>query len=72
MKGRPPIQSAKQSMRNNQQTPGRQPPEIMPGSSVPVLEAQQLFQGFREVRILFCQEEYRLRRTKNQKLILTK
>lgn len=71
MKGRPPSQSAKQNMRNNQQTPGRQP-EQLPGSGVPVLEAQQLFQGFREVRILFCDEEYRLRRTKNQKLILTK
>jgi hemin uptake protein HemP len=41
-------------------------------SGVPVIEAHELFQDFQEVRIQYRKDEYRLRITKNQKLILTK
>ncbi len=41
-------------------------------TQVPVIDANVLLNGFREVRIQYCREEYRLRLTKNQKLILTK
>ncbi len=41
-------------------------------SGMPVIDAQELFQDFQEVRIQYYKEEYRLRITKNQKLILTK
>ena len=37
-----------------------------------VLDVVELFQGRKELRLLFQNEEYRLRITRNQKLILTK
>lgn len=39
---------------------------------VPALDVKELFHGFREVRLRHGAEEYRLRLTKNDKLILTK
>ena len=39
---------------------------------VPALNVAQLLNGSREVRLRHCSEEYRLRLTKNNKLILTK
>lgn len=38
----------------------------------PLLCVEELFAGRREVRLLFGNEEYRLRITRNEKLILTK
>ncbi len=40
--------------------------------AVPTLNAKKLFNGFREVRLQHCSEEYRLILTKSNKLILTK
>ena len=37
-----------------------------------VVDAEQLFAGFHEVRLMYRNEEYRLRITRNSKLILTK
>ena len=37
-----------------------------------VVDCDQIFMGAREVRLLHGSEEYRLRITRNQKLILTK
>jgi hemin uptake protein HemP len=42
------------------------------GDEVPVLEARRLFGRFQEIRIQHRGEEYRLRITRNHKLILTK
>ena len=39
---------------------------------IPALNVKKLLNGFREVRLLHCSEEYRLMLTKNNKLILTK
>lgn len=39
---------------------------------LPTLESTRLFSVGREVRIRHCGEEYRLRLTSNNKLILTK
>jgi len=39
---------------------------------VPVLDVRRLFGKFNEVRLRHCSEEYRLRLTRNNKLILTK
>jgi len=48
--------------------------DAQPGSSSqpPVLEVEQLFKGRREIRLFYRRQEYRLRITRNQKLILTK
>ena len=43
-----------------------------PVKAVPSLKVEQLFDGFREVRLFHGSEEYRLSLTKNDKLILTK
>ena len=40
--------------------------------TVPALRIEQLLDGFREIRLLHGREEYRLRLTRNNKLILTK
>ncbi|HDZ21480.1 hypothetical protein LCGC14_0124680 [marine sediment metagenome] len=37
-----------------------------------ILNAEKLFGGAREVRLIYRSEEYRLRITRNSKLILTK
>ncbi len=39
---------------------------------IPALDVEQLFAGFRELRILHGCEEYKLTLTRNNKLILTK
>jgi len=39
---------------------------------MPVINSDELFKGTREVKLFHGCEEYRLRITKNQKLILTK
>jgi hemin uptake protein HemP len=44
----------------------------MSAESLPVLESEQLFAWTREVRIHHCGQQYRLRLTGNNKLILTK
>lgn len=47
--------------------------EESPRSNAPVIiDAEDLFAGDREVRLIFRSEEYRLRITRNSKLILTK
>jgi len=46
--------------------------EGRPVSDGPPLCVEQLFAGRRELRLLFGNEEYRLRITRNDKLILTK
>ncbi len=40
--------------------------------TIPVLNIEQLFDGFREIRLRHGSEEYRLSLTRNDKLILTK
>lgn len=47
------------------------PDRPRPDSPV-VLNAESLFAGAREIRLVFQSEEYRLRITRNSKLILTK
>jgi hemin uptake protein HemP len=47
------------------------PPQPRP-SEVPVVESDQLFDGRTEIRVLHRGEEYRLRITRQGKLILTK
>lgn len=39
---------------------------------VPMLDTDELFKGYREVKLFHHCQEYRLRITKNEKLILTK
>ncbi len=39
---------------------------------MPVLNVEKLFDGLREIRLFHDNEEYRLRLTRNDKLILTK
>ena len=39
---------------------------------MPALNTEQLFDGFREIRLFHSGKEYRLRLTRNDKLILTK
>lgn len=41
-------------------------------ASQPIFQSDELFRGHREVLILHCGETYRLRLTRNGKLILTK
>lgn len=45
---------------------------VMGASSLPEITSEQLLQGSREVRIRHGEEIYRLRLTKNDKLILHK
>ncbi|MHC4741096.1 MAG: hemin uptake protein HemP [Planctomycetota bacterium] len=40
--------------------------------ALPTISSDELFRGAREVKLFHGSEEYRLRITKNQKLILTK
>ena len=40
--------------------------------TMPALNIEQLFDGFREIRLFHGSEEYRLQLTRNNKLILTK
>jgi hemin uptake protein HemP len=40
--------------------------------TVPVLDTKELFKGGREVKLFHHCQEYRLRITRNEKLILTK
>jgi len=40
--------------------------------TVPALNVEQLFDGFREIRLFHGSEEYRLSLTRNDRLILTK
>lgn len=55
--------------------PGQTPPvrwvDRLEGG-VLVLDAEKLFAGGREVKLMYGKEEYRLRITRNSKLILTK
>ncbi len=47
--------------------------DVNAAQTVPALNIEQLFvDGFREIRLFHGSEEYRLRLTKNDKLILTK
>ncbi len=46
--------------------------DVDAAKTVPALNIEQLFDGFREIRLFHGSEEYRLRLTKNDKLILTK
>ncbi len=49
------------------------PGDVDAAKTVPALNIEQLFvDGFREIRLFHGSEEYRLRLTKNDKLILTK
>jgi len=43
-----------------------------PDASTPLVKSEELMQGRRELLIVHCQEVYRLRLTRNGKLILTK
>lgn len=43
-----------------------------PDASAPLIRSEELMQGRRELLIVHCQEVYRLRLTRNGKLILTK
>jgi len=42
------------------------------GSNISTIDAEKLFGSAREIKLQFQQEEYRLRITRNSKLILTK
>ncbi len=47
--------------------------DVDTAKTVPALDIEQLFvDGFREIRLFHGSEEYRLRLTRNDKLILTK
>jgi hemin uptake protein HemP len=46
--------------------------DVDAAKTVPALNIEQLFDGFREIRLFHGSEEYRLRLTRNDKLILTK
>ena len=63
------------SMSNPDASPqeGREPQD--PASAdptAPLIRSEELMQGQRELLIMHCQEVYRLRLTRNGKLILTK
>lgn len=51
--------------------PAREPP-APPAGHPPVIDVRTLFAGSSELRLLHCGMEYRLRITKQGKLILTK
>ncbi len=46
--------------------------DVDAAKTVPALNIEQLFDGFREIRLFHGSEEYRLSLTRNDKLILTK
>ncbi len=46
--------------------------DVEVAKTVPALNVEQLFDGFREIRLVHGCKEYRLRLTRNDKLILTK
>ncbi len=46
--------------------------DVKTAKTVPALNVEQLFDGFREIRLFHGSEEYRLSLTRNDKLILTK
>jgi len=51
----------------------REPQDLSPSDpSSPLIRSEELMQGRRELLIMHCQEVYRLRLTRNGKLILTK
>jgi hemin uptake protein HemP len=50
----------------------RQPAALMPRADLCVVESQHLLQGRNEIQIRHGQDTYRLRHTRNDKLILTK
>lgn len=52
--------------------PPKPPTTALPPALVPRLDSSSLFAGGREVRIVHQGEEYRLRITRQEKLILTK
>jgi hemin uptake protein HemP len=54
---------------NNKKTAGNAETKTQ---TVPVLDTDELFKGGREVKLFHHRQEYRLRITKNEKLILTK
>lgn len=47
-------------------------PKPAKARAMPMINSDELFKGAREVKLFHGCEEYRLRITKNQKLILTK
>ena len=55
--------------RNNEDTTGNTAKKIQ---AVPTVDTEDLFKGGREVKLFHNCQEYRLRITKNEKLILTK
>ncbi|HLB73230.1 MAG TPA: hemin uptake protein HemP [Sedimentisphaerales bacterium] len=61
-------------MNNSEQNyyPRTMKPKPAKARAIPVINSDELFKGAREVKLLHGCEEYRLRITKNQKLILTK
>jgi len=54
---------------NDTRTTGKTPARTQ---TVPVLNTEELFKGSREVILIHRYQEYRLRITRNEKLILTK
>ena len=46
--------------------------DVDAAKTAPALNIEQLFGSFREIRLFHGSEEYRLRLTRNNKLILTK
>lgn len=54
---------------NDKRTTGKAAARIQ---AVPVLNTEELFKGSREVKLFHRCQEYRLRITRNEKLILTK
>ena len=46
--------------------------DVDAAKTVPALNIEQLLDGFREIRLFHGCKEYRLRLTRNDKLILTK
>lgn len=55
---------------NAASSPAPRPSE--PAQASPLLRSEELFRGSREILIVHCQDVYRLRLTRNGKLILTK
>lgn len=52
--------------------PSQEPPDNVPRKTPRTVSADRLFGGDREIRIHYRGQEYRLRQTRNGKLILTK
>jgi hemin uptake protein HemP len=60
------------SIQQAQWTPGDKSPQERELPPPDIADVEMLFDGKREIRLIFRGEEYRLRITRNQKLILTK